>query len=170
MAPPLPEPAASAEGLSPAQQAEALSYFKASSVADRLAEGVVLGADTIAALGGEIFGKPADRGDAERILRRLGGTTHEVITGVTLLDAATRQRLVRHAVTAVTMRSFHEVRLQAYLDSNEWQGKAGAYGIQDRGDEFVERIEGSFDNVVGLPTELLAEMVLEFANAKSGRP
>jgi len=158
--PPLPEP--SYEHLAPAQLAEALSFFKASSVAEHLDQGWVLGADTVAALGEEVFGKPADRRDAERILRALAGTTHEVITGVTLLDAASDRRLMRHDVTAVAMRALSDAQLTAYLDSNEWAGKAGAYGIQDRGDEFVSRIEGSFTNVVGLPMELLADMLRSF--------
>ena len=158
--PPLSEP--SYEHLGPGQLAEALSYFKARSVAERLSEGLVLGADTVASLGHEVFGKPADRRDAERILRALSGTTHDVITGVTLMDASSAKRLIRHTVTGVIMRALSDAQLSAYLDSNDWRGKAGAYGIQDCGDEFVERIEGSFTNVVGLPMELLAEMLRVF--------
>jgi septum formation protein len=161
VAPRLAEP--SYEHLPPAELAEALSYFKARSVAERLDQGWVLGADTVASLGGTVFGKPADRRDAERILRALGGTTHDVITGVTLMDAGSSKRLIRHDKTAVTMRRLSIEQLSAYLDSKEWQGKAGAYGIQDCGDAFVERIEGSFTNVVGLPMELLDEMLDEFA-------
>ena len=160
--PPLEEPARLSDGLAPIQLAEALSFFKARSVAERLREGLVLGADTVAALNGEIFGKPRDRDDARRILRSICGTRHEVITGVTLIDVSTGKRRIRHDVTAVLMRRLSDAELGAYLDSNEWQGKAGAYGIQDHGDAFVERIEGGFSNVVGLPMELLAEMLTEF--------
>lgn len=161
--PPLEEPAQLAEQLTPIQLAEALSLFKAQSVADTLAtfDGWILAADTLAALGGEIFGKPRDLDDARRILETLSGTTHQVITGVTLLDPARHRRLIRHDVTAVTMRKLTGQQLGDYLDSGPWRGKAGAYGIQDVGDPFVEKIEGSFTNVVGLPMKLLAEMLDE---------
>ena len=125
--------------------------------------GCVLAADTIAALGNRVFGKPADRDDARRILQSLSGTTHQVITGVTLLDAASGAWLIRHDSTDVTMRRLAEREVEDYLDGGEWMGKAGAYGIQDKGDAFVERIEGSFTNVVGLPMELLARMLEEFS-------
>jgi len=159
--PPIGEPALRDAHLPAAQQAEALSYFKAGSVLSKVPHGCILGADTVAALEGRIFGKPADRADARRILTVLGGTTHQVITGVTLLDAASQVRLIRHDVTLVTMRKLGDARLDAYLDSGEWQDKAGAYGIQEVHDEFVERIDGSFTNVMGLPMELLSAMLHE---------
>ncbi len=165
VASPHPEPSFAGSGMSPARIVEELSFFKARCVADLVGNGWVLGADTVAALRGEIFGKPSDRQDAERILRALAGTTHEVITGVTLLDAGSGRRLTRHDVTAVTMRALSDGQLQSYLHSGAWEGKAGAYGIQDHGDAFVERIEGSFTNVVGLPMELLSQMVGEFGQS-----
>ncbi|MEK7732222.1 MAG: Maf family protein, partial [Planctomycetota bacterium] len=133
------------------------------SVAGLAGDGWVLAADTIAALGGRVFGKPADRDDARRILKSLSGTTHQVITGVTLLDASSGVRLIRHDSTNVIMRRLTDSEIEDYLDSGAWEGKAGAYGIQDKGDAFVERIEGSFTNVVGLPMELVARMLDEFA-------
>lgn len=159
--PPLEEPARLSDGLSPIQLAEALSFFKARSVAETIASGWVIGADTIATLNGEIFGKPRDRADAKRILRSIGGTAHQVITGVSLVEAGGERRFIRHDVTTVVMRILSHGELEAYLDTDEWKGKAGAYGIQDHGDAFVERIEGSFTNVVGLPMELLARMMSE---------
>jgi septum formation protein len=123
---------------------------------------IILAADTIAALGNRVFGKPADRADARRILSSITGTAHQVITGVTLMDPAVRRCVTHHDVTAVHMRPLSDDELEAYLDSNAWRGKAGAYGIQDKGDEFVTRIEGSFSNVVGLPMELLSQMLLEW--------
>lgn len=163
--PPLEEPARLADGLSPVQLAEALSFFKARSVAETLGEGWVLGADTIATRHGEVFGKPRDRDDARRILRDISGTSHQVVTGVSLVEAGGDRRLIRHDVTTVVMRALSHRELDDYLDTNEWVGKAGAYGIQDRGDAFVERIEGSFTNVVGLPMELLAVMLAQAATA-----
>ena len=160
--PPLEEPVCLGEDLTPAQQAEALSYFKARSVATLVGEGLILAGDTIVSLSGRIFGKPLDRDDARAILSALAGTTHHVITGVTLLDAATGVRLVRHDSTAVTMRHLSTHELEAYLDTGAWRGKAGAFGIQDHGDPFVERIDGSFTNVVGLPMELISRMLGEW--------
>ncbi len=149
-------------GVPAAHRAEALSYFKARAVAGRLPSGVVLAADTVVSCDGEIHGKPMDAMDARRILRQLIGQRQEIITGVTLLEAATRDRLIAHDVTVVWMRDVPDATLEAYLDSGAWIGKAGAYGIQDRGDAFVERIEGSFTNVVGLPMELVAAMLSQW--------
>lgn len=166
--PPLPEPAWIVPGLRPAALAAALSYFKARTAAAIVNEGWIIGADTIAvAADGTILGKPVDRNDARRILRKLIGTSHEVITGVTLLDASTRRRDIRADRTLVVMRLVEESRLEAYLDSGQWAGKAGAYGIQHDDDPFVERIEGSFSNVVGLPMELLADMLANFATSST---
>ncbi len=168
--PQIDEPQQLSEGTSPVRQAEALSYFKARSVADRLDEGIVIAADTVVALAETVFGKPRDRADARRILTSLGGTTHEVITGVTILDAAKRRRLIRSESTAVTMRLLSDTELESYLDTGAWAGKAGAYGIQDQGDPFVRTISGSFTNVVGLPMELLSRMFAELAGAPCESP
>lgn len=176
LVPPLDEPTANwqsakmpTRNAAPKRFAEALSYFKARSVASEVQRGLILAGDTVVALGGQLFGKPVDRDDARAILSAITGTTHEVITGVTLLDAASAdwhsasgRRMIRHDLTAVTMRAMSEREMEEYLDSGAWEGKAGAYGIQDRGDAFVTRIEGSFTNVVGLPMELLAEMLAEW--------
>ncbi len=156
---PLPEPQQLGSTMTPAALAAALSAFKAKAVAQDVSEGLILAADTVAAIGERVFGKPADRADARRILTQLAGSSHQVITGVTLLDAATGKRDTRTETTVVVMRRLSEAELEGYLDSGAWEGKAGAYGIQDHGDAFVERIEGSFTNVVGLPMELLAEML-----------
>jgi septum formation protein len=160
--PPLHEPEELSDDIKPAAQAEALSYFKARSVRPLVKEGVIIGGDTVVTLAGRCFGKPADREDARRILENITGTTHQVITGVTLLDAATGRRRIEHDTTEVTMRRMTGEELAAYLDSGAWEGKAGAYGIQDRADAFVERIRGSFTNVVGLPMELLTRMLAEW--------
>lgn len=156
---PLPEPDAPPSGLSPRGWAEALAYFKARSVS-RLARGRwVLGADTIVACGGSILGKPTDERDARRMLELQARMPGDVITGMALVredEAITR--LVSSAVTRVWMRDDENAR-EAYLRSGEWRDKAGAYGIQDVGDVLVERVEGSRSNVVGLPLELLREML-----------
>jgi len=162
MVPTLNESAMIDPSLSPAQQAMALSYFKARNVMENVDQGWVIGGDTIASLDGCVFGKPVDRNQAKKILTTLFGTTHEVITGVTLLDASNQNRIVQHDTTLVTMKSISQETIEQYLDTNAWQGKAGAYGIQDHGDEFVEKIEGSFSNVVGFPMELIRQMLAQW--------
>lgn len=160
--PPWPEPSCAALRLGPADFAEAASYYKAKAVASLCSCGVILAADTVVARGGTIFGKPVDREDARAILSSLAGTRHEVITGVSILDAQTGRRLIAHDRTWVHMRPMSEPDLVTYLDSGLWRGKAGAYGIQDCTDQFIERIEGSFTNVVGLPMELLGQLLGRF--------
>jgi septum formation protein len=139
-----------------------MSAQKARVVAQGLDKGLILAGDTVAALGDEIFGKPIDRGHAERTLRVISGTAHEVITALTLLDAATDREMTWHDTTTVVMRDLTGAELSDYLDTGAWKDKAGAYGIQDHGDAFVERIEGSFTNVVGLPAEMLTRMLEEW--------
>jgi septum formation protein len=172
--PPWPEPEAEETHRSAAEFAQAASYFKARSVVSLSRTSVILAADTVVARDGVIFGKPVDREDARRILSSLSGTTHEVITGVTVLDPRSGRRIIAKDRTGVTMRRMSPEELEEYLDSQEWQDKAGAYGIQDIGDKFVERVEGSFSNVVGLPMELVTDLLERFdirpAVLPGGRP
>lgn len=156
--PPLEEPNEQGGSLSPAQQAEALAYYKARAVADQVGDELpILAADTVVTDGRRVFGKPADADDARRILGQLAGTRHQVITGVALL--ARGKRVIASQSTTVQMRPMTPAELDNYIRSNAWQGKAGAYGIQDQGDAFVERVEGSFSNVVGLPMELVVPLL-----------
>lgn len=138
--------------------AESLAFFKASSVAESHPGKTVLGADTIAWIDGRIIGKPVDRDDARRILKTLSGTTHDVITGVALIHAERERRLIEFEVSVIKVRKLTPDTIESYLDTGLWEGKAGAYGIQDKGDPFVEKIEGSLTNVVGLPMELIERM------------
>ena len=152
------EPLELAAGLPPAQQAEALAYFKARSVAGDHPQAFVLGADTVVAVGGGVLGKPADRPEAGQMLRCLSGTRHAVITGVALLGPRGFRR-IDSETTFVTMRPMSDGEVEAYLASGEWMGKAGAYAIQETADRFVDKVEGSFRNVVGLPVELISRML-----------
>ncbi|MBR2337325.1 MAG: septum formation protein Maf [Clostridia bacterium] len=120
---------------------------------------VVLSADTVVAFDGKIFGKPEDKADAERMLRQLSGNTHEVITGYAILSKNMRQ--TGKVITRVTFNNLPDAVLNAYLESGLWQGKAGAYGIQD-GYPLVEKFEGDYDNVVGLPIKEIDEAIKEF--------
>jgi septum formation protein len=158
--PPLPEILSGPAGISPARQAEAAAYFKARAVADRETSAAVLGADTIVVVNGAILGKPIDRADAERMLRALSGTRHRVITGVALLEPD-GQRRITSEVTYVTMRPMSEQEIADYLDSGEWIGKAGAYAIQETADRFVQKVDGSWSNVVGLPMETVGRLLAE---------
>lgn len=118
---------------------------------------VVLGADTAGVLHGEILGKPRDRDDAIAMLLRMGGHTHQVITGIALAtDAGV---LVSHSITDVTFRPLSEREAEAYWNSGEPADKAGAYGIQGFGAIFVARIEGSYTGVVGLPLFETAQLL-----------
>lgn len=159
---PVAEPSVEQAHLPPAMQAEALSYFKAKAAATVCGDGVILAADTVVALGDRVFGKPEDADDARRILGALAGTTHHVITGVTVFEPATGRRKITHDATCVRMRELTDSQLSQYIAGGNWQGKAGAYGIQDRDDPFVERLQGSFSNVVGLPLELVGKLLAQF--------
>ena len=109
----------------------------------------VLAADTVVVVDGDVLGKPADEAEAERFLRRLGGRSHEVWGGIAL--RADGEERTAHAVTTVHFSPLEEQDLTWYLGTGEWQGRAGGYAIQGRGAVLVERIEGDFWNVVGLP-------------------
>jgi septum formation protein len=113
----------------------------------------VLAVDTLVALDGAIYGKPADAGEARATLRALSGRTHEVISGLVLDDHATI------AVTRVSFRAIDDDLLDWYLAEEEWRGRAGGYAIQGRGAAFVRGIEGDYLNVVGLPVAALLDLV-----------
>lgn len=140
---------------------QSLAYAKARQIADTLSEGIVLGADTVVCLGDEVIGKAHDAVQAREILGRLTGTTHSVLTGVCLVDASRGERLCGCDETRITMKKLTDQELEEYVRSGEGIGKAGAYAIQEKGDRFVERVDGSFTNVVGLPMEMLEQMLSE---------
>lgn len=155
----LPEPEGPPTEVTPASWAEALAYFKARSVAGEHPGRWVLGADTIVVCAGQLLGKPADLADARRMLELQAGRSSQVITGVALVKVgAAESRIVAHEVTRVWMRD-DPVERERYLASGDWRGKAGAYGIQDVQDRLVERLAGSFSNVVGLPLELVGRLL-----------
>jgi septum formation protein len=132
------------------------AYRKASEVAERFPDEVVLGVDTLVSLGPRIYGKPADREEAASTLRALAGERHAVISGVCLFEPE-RSRTAA-ATTVVSFRSFSETTLSWYLDSGEWRERAGGYAIQGRGAALVAAIEGDYSNVVGLPVPTLLEL------------
>jgi septum formation protein len=144
------------------ERAPALALAKAREVAGRVGTGLVLGADTIVECEGRALGKPADAAEALAMLRALSGRTHQVVTGVALVDAASGRAETAAAVTDVTFRELSEAEIAAYVETGEPLGKAGAYAIQGLGGLFVEGIRGSPSNVVGLPITLVADLLRRF--------
>ncbi len=135
---------------------ELLALQKAENVAHAYNSGIVIGADTVVVKDSEIMGKPVDDTDAARMLKKLSGTEHSVITAVAFVDAAGEYKTVTdHALTTVRMHTLTEDEIKQYIKSGEHADKAGAYGIQCRAAVFVERIEGCYFNVVGLPLSLV---------------
>jgi septum formation protein len=132
---------------------------KARSVAAQAGDCPVLGVDTTVVLGGRIYAKPADAGDAERMLEELGGRTHAVVSGLALITPG--WELVDAEHTRVTFRPLTPRDLGAYVASGEWEGRAGGYAIQGKGAALVERIEGDYLNVVGLPASLLIRLLAD---------
>ena len=120
---------------------------------------LVLGVDTEVVVDGEILGKPANAAEAEAMIERLAGRTHDVISGLCLLTPAWEE--LHHETTRVTFRELTARDLAHYVGSGEWQDRAGAYAIQGLGASLVERIEGDYLNVVGLPTALLVRLLVE---------
>jgi septum formation protein len=140
------------DGIAPEEAVRRLSLEKAERVAGRLHDGIVIGADTIVVLDGNILGKPASKEDAISMLSKLGGRTHTVFTGFALIDAASKKFYVDHEKTEVTFRTLGKEEIENYVASGAPMDKAGAYGIQDDyGAVFVERINGCFYTVVGFP-------------------
>ncbi len=129
------------------------AYRKARSVAKRYPDALVLAADTLVALETELFGKPRTLEQAYEMLERLAGRTHMVVTGVCLLHLRSHRQRISTESTAVTFRSLDAVKIRRYLTQVNPLDKAGAYGIQEHGDEIIERVSGSYSNVVGLPIE-----------------
>ena len=144
----------------PASFAKKLALAKATHVAAKLRRGTVLGADTIVVLKKKIYGKPNSFRDACRILEKLQGTTHQVITGVALVDAATGRKKTGHAVSRVMMKPLSLGEIRRYAAKHP--DKAGSYAVQEKNDSVVLKIKGSYSNVVGLPMELVKKMLKKF--------
>ena len=144
------------DGLPPSAAVEVLALQKAASVATVNPEALTLGADTIVVLEDEVLGKPADAAEARAMLRRLSGATHTVFTGIALVHPASGRQIVTHEATAVTFATLHREEIAAYVATGSPLDKAGAYGIQDdHGALFVQRIDGDYYTVVGLPLHRL---------------
>ncbi|PYJ87139.1 MAG: septum formation protein Maf [Verrucomicrobia bacterium] len=135
---------------------------KAAVVSEISSDAVVLAADTMVAIDGEVLGKPRDLEDAARILRRLSGRAHEVWTAVRIVDATNRRSRTFHEMSRVHFRSLDNRAIQNYLAKINPLDKAGAYAAQGDGKAIIEKIEGSYSNVVGLPMEKTARVLRDF--------
>lgn len=144
----------------PTEAVKELSGQKAREVAARSGGTIVIGADTVVAVQGEILGKPKDEQDAVRMLKLLQGSSHEVITGVTVILKERQQTICFAEVTKVSVFPMTEEQILAYVESKEPMDKAGAYGIQGKFAAYVSGIEGDYNNVVGLPVGRLYQELL----------
>lgn len=136
-----------------------LAEAKAKAVAARHQDAVVIGADTMVHFQGRLFGKPKSDEHAIEILQTLNGQTHQVFTGVVVIDTATGQKVSKVVRTDVTFKRVPQQLIAAYVASGESNGKAGAYGIQSKGIIFLEKMEGDYTNIVGLPMVALIELL-----------
>lgn len=143
----------------PEAQARTFALGKARSCLSQHAESLVVGSDTLIAVGETILGKPLDREMAGAMLRRLRGREHRIYTAVAVCGNAGKLEDVAVETVRVWMKPLPDADLTAYLDSEEWKDKAGAYSIQGRGGDFIERIEGDYTAAVGLPLRLTAALL-----------
>jgi len=145
------------DGVRPLEVVRAHAAGKARSLAGEAGDRPVLGVDTEVVCEDHVYGKPGDATEAEAMLEALGGRTHEVVSGLCLVTPGWEE--LHDEVTRVTFRALTPRDLASYLASGEWQGRAGGYAIQGLGARLVERIEGDYLNVVGLPASRLCDVL-----------
>jgi septum formation protein len=141
------------ENLSPLELCQLNAHRKARAVAKKIPDALVLGADTLVFLDRQVFGKPANRAQAKKMLLQLQGRTHQVVTGVSLIQLRTHRERIFAVSTDVIFRPLTPGQIDEYLSKINPLDKAGAYAIQENGELIVLEISGSFSNVVGLPVE-----------------
>lgn len=152
------------EGISIQEQAERLAYLKAKDIFEKTSGNrIVIGSDTIVYKDNIIYGKAEDRKEAKNYLKKLleGDKSHNVITGLCVLTQKNgkTEKFITYDETKVFLKDINENEMDMWLDSGEWKGKAGAYGIQDRFGVFIEKIEGNYNTVVGLPINKLYDIM-----------
>ena len=138
-----------------------LAYQKAANVIEKIESGLVVACDTVAECVAIILGKPENVSHAREMLKRLRGREHSVYSGLCIWDKESARRSIRVDVSRLRMDNISDTEIEAYLETEQWMGKAGAFGFQD-GPDWIHLINGSPTNVVGLPMELLANMLQEF--------
>ncbi len=149
-------------GEKPEEYAVRVALDKARTAARKAGEGIVLAADTVVVSGGALLGKPSSPDDAARMLKLLSGREHDVITGVAVIDAGKGFERTAFERTRVKFKALSDREIAAYVATGEPLDKAGAYGIQGKGALLVEKLDGCYFNVVGLPLTLAARLLEEF--------
>ncbi len=149
-------------GLEPHEFAQKTSLEKAKAVAQKHDNAIVIAADTFIVLGGQILGKPHTENNAREMLAAISGKSHSVITGFSIIDTDKNKMLSKSVETKVHIKKMTSAEIHAYVKSKEPLDKAGAYAIQGSGAVFVERIEGDYFNIIGLPLGALTEALKEF--------
>lgn len=139
----------------------ATAMMKAAVASKQVPQGVLVAADTMTVVNGDVMGKPSDRDDAEGMLRRLSGSVHRVLSGLAVCRMPQRVFVGAVESTRLQMAVLSEEQLREYLDGGDWREKAGAYGIQEVEDAFIVGRDGSLSNVIGLPLERLASLLRE---------
>jgi septum formation protein len=140
-----------------------VAWLKAAAVAPRIDEGIILAADSVGWIDGQVIAKPADRADARRILQLLRGTEHELWTGAILWRRPDNIQLAWQESSRVAFRALTDREIETYLDTRLWEGCSGAYAVQGKDDPYVRVVEGTVSNVVGLPIETLGKLLPGFA-------
>jgi septum formation protein len=163
--PDINESAFPVEGIEACEYAERLALAKAKYVAQKYPDSLVIGADTVVDFEGQIIGKPTDAKQAEQITKKLFSRPHKVITGIAIVRLSDGIELSECDTTTVYPKRLTSEQIAEHIESESWRDKAGAYAIKENGDEFVERIEGSLTNVMGLPMELLQRLLTEIPRA-----
>jgi septum formation protein len=156
----------------PEEKARTLALLKAEAVASRLTgpsepcctSGIIIGADTMVVLDGRVLGKPKDEQEAREMLGHLSGHTHRVITGLALINTQSGHRIVESVESKVSFRPLSGEEIDSYIATREPMDKAGAYGIQERGGDFVTQVQGCYTNVVGLPVSCLLKSLEKILN------
>jgi len=147
------------DGIDAREFTKKLALVKAKSIARTYPDRFVIGADTVADFDGRIIGKAADAKDAELITRMLFSKPHKVVTGLAIIRLSDNTQLVESDSTTVYPKPMTAKQIARHIEGGTWRDKAGAYAIQETGDEFVEKIEGSLTNVMGMPMELLESLL-----------
>ena len=146
----------------PAELARQISLMKASSAVPRHPGSIIIAADTFGVLDGSLLGKPGDAAHAREMLALMSGKCHEVVTGFTIIDADSRKTVSHVVKTRVHFKALSKAQIEKYVGTGEPLGKAGAYAIQGKGADLVEKIEGDYYNVIGLPVRALANELIKF--------
>lgn len=143
-----------------------LAFLKAYNVARRVDNAIIISADTIVVQNKNILGKPRDTQDARRILSLLSNSEHDILSGVCIIDMPSEKKLLRIGQTHIKMKYISEKEIEMYVRSGEPMDKAGAYAVQGEGKKFIEKIEGSYSNAIGLPLKIVHEMLNNFIGTK----